>query len=100
MAQCIECGSAVVPGETFCSNCGTKHPEAAKDSKESTGPAHEGTSAAAAAAGSAMDESPDDASESGAASENLVDDSLGGASTGDVNVPAKHTVKKGTTGGH
>jgi len=98
MSQCIECGSAVVPGETFCSNCGTKHPVAAKDSNEPAGTA-EGTSAAAAAAGSAAEDNSGNSSES-SASEGLGNESMGGTSTGEVNVQAKHTVKRGTTGGH
>src|SRR6478672_10704448 len=34
MAECLTCGTVTVPGEAFCSNCGTKNPPAAK-SKES-----------------------------------------------------------------
>src|SRR5688572_30441703 len=49
MSTCLECGTPTVPGEPFCSNCGTQHPSvplAAADSQ-------------AAAAASATDAIPD-----------------------------------------
>ena len=35
MAECLKCGTATVPGEAFCSNCGTKNPPAQKSPQES-----------------------------------------------------------------
>ncbi len=101
MAECIECGRPVVPGEAFCSKCGTQHPVASAPAKEST------ESAAAADAQvadhgvgpAAVSPEPSD-SEIANVESDFPSESLGGASTGDVNIAPKHTVKKGTTGGH
>jgi len=101
MAECIECGSAVVPGEAFCSNCGTKHPAAVKEpggTDEAKAPAV--SAAAAGAAVSPEQPEPAKSNESVPASTGLGSDSMGGGSTGEVNIQVKHTVKKGTTGGH
>jgi len=113
MAECIECGSAVVPGESFCSNCGTKNPASApgsvpaspKESNESPatdesnqiGGSDVGATAAVSLAPSDSDNSAEEEDQVGTG---LGSESLGGASTGEVKVQAKHTVKKGTTGGH
>jgi serine/threonine protein kinase len=113
MAECLECGTATVPGEAFCSNCGTKNPPGSNqgnESKESPGAAagdsgddgRESGGAAAAmspeAATKAADqpviESADDDSDFDSSA------SLSGKSTGEVPVQVKHTIKKGNTGGH
>jgi serine/threonine protein kinase, bacterial len=95
MAECLECGTATVPGEAFCSNCGTKNP-VAKESPKSAG----------VSKSSAADPAPEpektvisSGSES-IESESISSASLGGASTDEVPVPVKHTIKKGNTGGH
>ena len=109
MAECIECGKPVVTGEPFCSNCGTKHPVASnesnevKESQESRD--FSGDSAGAAATRSAASpapESSDTAKPSAESSEGskVSGDLSGGSSTGEFPVQAKHTVKKGNTGGH
>jgi serine/threonine-protein kinase len=103
MAECLECGSATVPGEAFCSNCGTKNPSAPKEVAEA---ADSGTNGVGATSGAAAAMSPEESSE--AASEPVVDqadkdssDSVDGATTsGDAPVQVKHTIKKGNTGGH
>ncbi len=101
-----------MPGETFCSRCGTQNPAAGpasvpaslKESKESGGtdeakqPAANATAAVAAA--SPEEPEPATANENGPAATGLGSESLGGGSTGEVKVQTKHTVKKGTTGGH
>src|SRR6202171_3836570 len=82
MAECLECGTPVTPGESFCRNCGTQQPPAAAEPS--------------------LDVSTSDQQNSGdenASSEPVSLDSLGGSSTGDVPDLVKHTVKKGTTGG-
>ncbi|HWN09345.1 MAG TPA: protein kinase [Pyrinomonadaceae bacterium] len=108
MAECVECGRPVVPGEAFCSNCGTQHPvgepSAANQSDEpqtlddAIGVAGEAQSAAADVSPSPSSSAKSSAE--AAAAKKIGSESLGGGSTGDVGVPVKHTVKKGTTGGH
>jgi serine/threonine-protein kinase len=86
MAQCVECGTATVPGETFCSNCGTKNPV---------------SPAPVAAVPVAPPPASDTTGEAPSSEEAPVSSgSLGGSPTGEVAVPIKRTVKKGTTGGH
>ncbi|MDQ1707837.1 MAG: serine/threonine protein kinase, bacterial [Pyrinomonadaceae bacterium] len=86
MAQCVECGTATVPGETFCSNCGTKNPVSA---------------APVAAVPVAPPPDSDTTGELPSSEEAPVSSSsLGGSPTGEVAAPIKRTVKKGTTGGH
>ncbi len=106
MAECIECGKPVVPGEAFCSNCGKQHPPASKESKESkesqwsTG---ETTGAGGALSGAPpATESPELGNDSAKSSEDdfVSRDSFGGGSTGELPVQVKHTIKKGNTGGH
>ena len=81
MAECLECGTAVMPGESFCRNCGTQQPApipvAAKPTSEDS-PSEQ--------------ETLEDVS-------GPLSEALGGSSTGDVPALVKHTVKKGTTGG-
>jgi hypothetical protein len=83
-----------VPGEPFCSNCGTKHPVASAEQ-----PASPGDSSAAAP--SLTTESTESHGESGNTGEadSISSESLGGGSTGDLPVQVKRT-QKGTTGGH
>lgn len=106
MAECLECGTATVPGEAFCSNCGTKNPVTPQVLNESPGNAAaadvESGSAATAmrpvspeeATTLPKEETTDDSGEIG------LDSSLGGMTTGDHPTPVKHTTKKGNTGGH
>ena len=114
MAECLTCGTTTVPGEAFCSNCGTRNPPAQKSPQESeeTTLAYEdevesGPAAAKAPEAASLTEAPAPAvSEksgeiSGADFESSV--SLGGKTTDEVPGEAsliKHTVKKGNTGGH
>jgi len=111
MAKCLECGTATVPGEPFCSNCGTKNPVVSPEKlKESIVQATAGDtgdlvkggdSESAGAAAARSPEAPDESSEpldDESDSESL--DFLGGTTTGGAPVPVKHTVKKGNTGGH
>ena len=111
MAECLECGTATVPGEAFCSNCGTKNPVVSPEKlKESIVQATAGDtgdlvkggdSESAGAAAARSPEAPDESSEpldDESDSESL--DFLGGTTTGGAPVPVKHTIKKGNTGGH
>jgi serine/threonine-protein kinase len=112
MAECLECGTATVPGEAFCSNCGTKNPVPAKESPAPGSPSspssvaaednNESSGAAAATSPEQAEQAVSEAaSESGSSEDNLVSsDSLGGGSTGEVPLQVKHTIKKGNTGGH
>ena len=110
MAECLQCGTTTVPGEAFCSNCGTKNPSAsksAKDAEETTLSYEDEPEGGPATAVAPANPSEESAGEeiSGEASSTDLDSSvsLGGVSTGEVPVedPAiKHTVKKGNTGGH
>ena len=121
MAECLQCGTTTVPGEAFCSNCGTKNPpalEASQESKETTlayEDEGEGGAAATAMAPETASESPaDSAGAQPIEGEVSLSDfnssvsmgggsTMGGVSTGEVPVApveVKHTVKKGNTGGH
>ena len=66
MAECLQCGTTTVPGEAFCSNCGTKNPtapEPAPESEETTlayEDEGEGGAAATAMAPETASESPAD----------------------------------------
>ncbi len=85
MGKCLECGTPTVPGEAFCSNCGTKNPE----QSEPVG---------AAAPAPAREEPASDSLSSESVAQS---DALGGSSTGDVEpAPAPKHTQKGTTGGH
>lgn len=102
MAECLECGTTTVPGEAFCSNCGTKNPVPAK---ESSAPSGEGADDSGEGSGAAAAMSPKSVSErandSGSGEEEVISsDSLGGSTTGEVPIQVKHTIKKGNTGGH
>ena len=104
MAECIECGRPVVPGETFCSNCGTKNPAPAPNSEKESNdsPAIDGSEGTATSAAGVSPRDSDfaiPAEEENQVSTGIGSESLGGASTGDVLGQAKHTVKKGNTGG-
>ena len=109
MAECLECGTATVPGEAFCSNCGTKNPVVSpEESKEPSaeaaavdtaeGAVSENSGAAAAIAPEAPNETASEPLDDESDSESL--DFLGGTTTGGAPVPVKHTIKKGNTGGH
>ena len=82
MAECIECGTAVTPGESFCRNCGTQQP-----------------AQTSVAAKTAPEDSPSEQETLEDVSGPISSASLGGSSTVDVPPLVKHTVKKGTTGG-
>lgn len=102
MAECVECGKPVVPGEVFCSNCGTRHPSVSDGlSEPNDGPPLQ-TASSKATGVVAATESPKVADDSAELDENQIgeDSSLGGHSTADVPVAVKHTIKKGNTGGH
>lgn len=89
MSQCLECGTPTVPGEAFCSTCGTKNPVAE--------PAQE-SNAQAAAAASATGEVPSETEGVGAVDSN----SIGSMETpvaDDEQLPAVKHTQKGTTGG-
>lgn len=96
MAECLQCGTATVPGEAFCSNCGTRNPVAEPPPEPAE--VHQDVAA---------EPSPDPAMETVRTSESLINESkpvsstsLGGTSTDEVPAPVKHTIKKGNTGGH
>jgi tRNA A-37 threonylcarbamoyl transferase component Bud32 len=95
MPECLECGKPVVSGEAFCSSCGTKHPLASKESNDPTG-----ESAGAAATPSIEAPEPKDLRRINASVDLTPSHGLGGISTGELGGPGKHTVKKGSTGGH
>jgi len=111
MTECLTCGTATVPGEAFCSNCGTKNPPAAKSKEsEETTLAYEdeaeaggvATAVAPEAAKSSADSAGVELSGEVSLSDLEPEVSLGGVSTGEVPVEdpvIKHTVKKGNTGG-
>ena len=85
MAECLECGTPVTPGESFCRNCGTQQPAQ--------------TPAAAEPSLDVSTSDQENVAVENASSESISLDSLGGSSTGDVPDLVKNTVKKGTTGG-
>ncbi|HKO99374.1 MAG TPA: protein kinase [Pyrinomonadaceae bacterium] len=89
MSKCLECGTPTVPGEAFCSNCGTRNPVAA-DAKPTPAPAPDPYVAP-----------PQDPDALAKTDESVfvISDALGGSSTGEVESKVKHT-QKGTTGGH
>jgi hypothetical protein len=108
MAECRECGTQTVPGEAFCSNCGTKNPVApAASTEEETTLSYEDEESEAAAPATAI-RAVKQAADIPAAeairdtgSDFASSDSIGGTSTDEVSapVPVKHTIKKGNTGG-
>jgi eukaryotic-like serine/threonine-protein kinase len=113
MAECLKCGTTTVPDEAFCSNCGTKNPPAEKSPQEpeETTLSYEDEVEGGAAAEAKAPETANPTEASGSAEisgeisssdfESSV--SLGGKTTDEVPVEPpliKHTVKKGTTGGH
>ena len=106
MAECLKCGTATVPGETFCSNCGTKNPVAPKQASPASGDGGEDSGESSGAASAMSSESTEitdseAANESAGSEDDLVSShSLGGTSTDEVPDEGKHTIKKGNTGGH
>ncbi|MDQ2976880.1 MAG: protein kinase [Acidobacteriota bacterium] len=107
MPECLECGKQVVPGEAFCSSCGTKHPLGSTESKdpmdsqESGGSTGEGTGAAAALSTEAAPpgREPKDLGRTNVSVDLEPPLGLGGISTGELSGQGKHTIKKGDTGG-
>ena len=89
MADCLECGAPLIAGEKFCSNCGTQHPVAPKESQDSAGDA----------IGVAADVAPETAKEPPNSSENYSADLSGGEDTGEIPLLVKQTTHKGNTGG-
>jgi tRNA A-37 threonylcarbamoyl transferase component Bud32 len=104
MAECLECGKPVVSGEPFCSSCGTKHPAASKESKDSSeakdSPKAINESSGAAAALSTDTPAPPVSPAQIPSADMPSSAGLGGVSTGELAGQVKHTVKKGNTGGH
>lgn len=107
MAECVKCGKPVVPGEAFCSNCGTRHVPVSSESAEAKESVESGRSTGETTGGEALlsssvssGEPPELASDSAESSHLVSRDSLGGSSTGELPVQVKHTIKKGNTGGH
>jgi hypothetical protein len=105
MAECLECGTVTVPGEAFCSNCGTKNPVAAKESPAPAGDkadsSESGSAAKAISPEPAEPGAQESADESAGNEDHFVSSkSLGGSPTGELPVQVKHTIKKGNTGGH
>ena len=103
MSECTECGTPTVPGEAFCSNCGTKNPvvpaaakpTATEAAAEASKPADNSAEVKAAAVSPAKPVGNEDET----AEDPFDSISLPGVSTGDVDPPQKHTVQKGNTGG-
>jgi len=104
MAECLECGTATVPGEAFCSNCGTKNPVAAKESPAPTGDSADSSSESGNAAAAVLLEPTEEpgmglVNESAGNEDHFISSaSLGGSPTGEP-IQVKHTIKKGDTGG-
>jgi serine/threonine protein kinase len=107
MAECLECGTPTVPGEAFCSTCGTKNPVASPESAKEPEPEVAGgeisevkvvESGAAAAMAQSEQETLEDPFDADHDSDSL--DYIGGTTTGGAPVPVRPTVKKGNTGGH
>ena len=114
MDKCLQCGTATVPGEAFCSNCGTKHPSVPAlppESEETTLAYEDEEESGAASTAMAPEVVSAPPAESAVEQPTVEDDevdgfvsssSLGGVSTGEVpgaSVAVKHTIKKGNTGG-
>lgn len=100
MAECIQCNKPVVPGEIFCSNCGARHPTVSSEPLDSTGETVEPI-----APGVSASQEVESAELAGDSSKSIErefasQESLGGSATGGLPAPVKHTIKKGTTGGH
>jgi eukaryotic-like serine/threonine-protein kinase len=104
MAECLECGTVTVPGEAFCSNCGTKNPVGAKESSAPTGDSADSPESSSAAAVVSLEPTEEPGKESpnesaGNEDQGVSSESLGGSQTGELPVHVKHTIKKGNTGG-
>ncbi len=98
MSECLGCGKPVVTGEAFCSKCGSQHPAASNQPTESKRSVEDGSGASAAPSG-ASPQSPQAPANSGER-DLISSDSIGGTATGELPIQVKHTVKKGSTGGH
>jgi len=95
MAECVECGVNIPPGESFCGNCGTPRLAASEES-QSLASGGERAEVVPAAEPEQAKESADMAEQKPVSSA-----SLGGSSTGDVQIQSTNaTSHKGTTGGH
>ena len=104
MAECLECGTTTVPGEAFCSNCGTKNPVAAKESLAPTSDSADSSESSSAPAAVSLEPTEEPGKESanesaGNEDQGVSSASLGGSQTGELPVQVKHTIKKGNTGG-
>ncbi len=124
MADCIECGAQIAPGESFCGNCGTQRlepvsasasmsaappdekvpeppeviPQADTLENDSEGVVAHNTGEILQA--DTLDNEDDEARKSPAEFNTALDDSLSGAGTGSVKMHTSQGVQKGTTGGH
>jgi serine/threonine-protein kinase len=100
MAECIECGAQIAPGEHFCGNCGAKHQPLEPELQEVSG-----VLGADVEESKPPTESPQAETEEtpvAAESANLISsDSLGGSHTDSARVVGTSAAPhKGTTGGH
>ena len=94
MGECLECGMPTVPGEAFCSNCGTQNPVTPEASPQ-------------ASPAPAVVESADSVVEDSRLEADTVEDwfspapdrSTGERAIAEESIKVKHT-QKGTTGGH
>lgn len=121
MADCIECGAAIAPGESFCGGCGKQQPEPISASAPAVAEELSEPPEIIPQADTLEDESEevvttnrqDDilqadtlendgkaVAELAAEFKTVLDDSLGGAETGNVQMHTSQGVQKGTTGGH
>ena len=93
MSNCLECGTPTVPGEPFCSNCGTKHPS---EAQQETDP--QGTAAAPALEEAAVNQAEQSADKPEPESEPVPVADESSVAADEPSNEFKHT-HKGTTGG-
>jgi serine/threonine protein kinase/uncharacterized Zn finger protein (UPF0148 family) len=93
MSKCIECGTPTVPGEAFCSNCGTKNP-VAPPAEASAPQAAQAPAQAAPAVPAASEPIESEA----VSAKDPSDDSPANSDADEPSEEVKHT-QKGTTGG-
>lgn len=100
MAECIECGAQIAPGEHFCGSCGTKQQPLAPELQEVSGVLAADVEESKPPTESQKAETEETPVEAESA-QLISSDSLGGSFTDSVRVAGTSApAHKGTTGGH
>ncbi|HEX6730233.1 MAG TPA: protein kinase [Pyrinomonadaceae bacterium] len=100
MAECIECGAQVAPGEHFCGNCGAKHQPLEPELQEVSG-VLSGDVEESEPPSEAQDAETEETPVPAESAKLISSESLGGSHTDSMRVPGTSAAPhKKTTGGH